>query len=158
MSHQQCWTDTAAPEKKCSRLHLSVRLSGPWDPPQFLSQHSHWSSRLKLNICWRQATRLNGSISSVCNLYVQYLLVGGNSSVLSRHGRGCNLRGVSLPHHTSRSSQPMVLHFPPKGTARSQVIHPIIINRTTKGTKPKSREWEPPLNFYCNLSSKHSMS
>jgi hypothetical protein len=27
--------------KKCSRLHLSARLSGPWDPPQFLSQHSY---------------------------------------------------------------------------------------------------------------------
>jgi hypothetical protein len=30
-----------APEKKCSRLHLSARLSGPQDPPQFLSQHNH---------------------------------------------------------------------------------------------------------------------
>jgi hypothetical protein len=27
-----------APEKKCSHLHLSARLSGPRDPPQFLSQ------------------------------------------------------------------------------------------------------------------------
>jgi hypothetical protein len=34
------------PEKKCSRLHLLARLSGPWDPPQFISQHSHWSSPL----------------------------------------------------------------------------------------------------------------
>jgi hypothetical protein len=25
----------------CSRLHLPARLSGPWDLPQFLSQHSH---------------------------------------------------------------------------------------------------------------------
>jgi hypothetical protein len=27
-----------APEKKCSRLHLSVQLSGPRDPAQFVSQ------------------------------------------------------------------------------------------------------------------------
>jgi hypothetical protein len=26
-----------APEKKCSRLYLSAQLSGPQDPPQFLS-------------------------------------------------------------------------------------------------------------------------
>jgi hypothetical protein len=40
VSRQHRWTDTTAPEKKCSRLHLSARLSGPWDPPQFLSQPS----------------------------------------------------------------------------------------------------------------------
>jgi hypothetical protein len=35
---------------------------------------------------------------------------------------GCyNLRGVGLPHHTPRPSQPTVLHFPPKSSARSQV-------------------------------------
>jgi hypothetical protein len=28
-------------KKKCSRLHLSARLSGQRDPAQFLSQHSH---------------------------------------------------------------------------------------------------------------------
>jgi hypothetical protein len=42
-----------APEKKCCRLHLSAQLNGPWDPPQFLSQHNHLSSMLKLNIYWR---------------------------------------------------------------------------------------------------------
>jgi hypothetical protein len=31
-SHRQDWMDTTTPEKKCSRLHLSARLSGPWDP------------------------------------------------------------------------------------------------------------------------------
>jgi hypothetical protein len=40
-SHRQGWTDTTAPEKKYSRLHLSARLSGLRDPPQFLSQDSH---------------------------------------------------------------------------------------------------------------------
>jgi hypothetical protein len=30
-----------APKKMCSQLHLSARLSGLRDLPQFLSQHSH---------------------------------------------------------------------------------------------------------------------
>jgi hypothetical protein len=42
-----------APKKKCSRLHLSVWLSGPWDLSQFLSQHNHWSSAIKPHICWQ---------------------------------------------------------------------------------------------------------
>jgi hypothetical protein len=53
-----------APEKKCSRLHLSARLSGPWDPPQFLSQHNHWSSALKPSTCWQPTTRLTGPIKT----------------------------------------------------------------------------------------------
>jgi hypothetical protein len=72
-------------KKKCSRLHLSARLSDPQDPPQFLSQHSHWSSALKPSICWRQATRITGLISSACNQYIQYLLAGANPSVLNWH-------------------------------------------------------------------------
>jgi hypothetical protein len=36
-SCQQHWTDTTTPEKKYSRLYLLAQLSGPRDPPQFLS-------------------------------------------------------------------------------------------------------------------------
>jgi hypothetical protein len=72
---------------------------------------------------------------------------------------GCyNLGGASLPQTTPWPSQPMVLHFPPKGPARYQVIHPTITDWTWQGTNPKSHEWEPLLDFYRNLSSKHSMS
>jgi hypothetical protein len=35
---------------------------------------------------------------------------------------GYNLEGAGFPHHTFRPSQPMVLHFPPKGLTQSQVI------------------------------------
>jgi hypothetical protein len=72
----------------CSRLHLSTRLSGPWDPPQFLSQHSHWSSALKPNIYWQQAIRFTGPISPTCVRYAQYLLTGSNPSILNQHRRG----------------------------------------------------------------------
>jgi hypothetical protein len=33
-----------------------------------------------------------------------------------------------------------------------------ITNLTEQGTSPKSREWEPPLDFYRNLPSKHSIT
>jgi hypothetical protein len=75
-------------EKKCSRVHLSAWLSGPWDPPQFLSKHSHWSSALKPSTYWRQATQLTGSISPACDQYIQYLLKGANPLALNRHRRG----------------------------------------------------------------------
>jgi hypothetical protein len=87
MSRRQGWTDTAAYEKKCSWLYLSAQLSGPRVPPQFLSQDSHWSSRLKPSTCGRPATRLTGPISPACDRYVQYLLTGTNPSVLNRHRR-----------------------------------------------------------------------
>jgi hypothetical protein len=110
------------PEKKCSRLHLSARLSGPWDPSQFLSQHSHWSSALKLNICQQQATRFTGPISPACNRYVQYLPMGTNHSVLNRHRQG-------LPHRKPWNScitLPALpfwgFHWSPlNGPARSQI-------------------------------------
>jgi hypothetical protein len=77
-----------SPKKKCSWLHFSARLSGPWDPPQFLSQHNYWSSVLKTSICWLQTTRLTGPISPACDQYVQYLLTGANPLVLNRHRWG----------------------------------------------------------------------
>jgi hypothetical protein len=69
----------------CSRLHLSAQLSGLWDPPKFLLQHNHWTSVLKPSTSWQCATRLIGHISPAYDRYVQYLLVGGNPSVLNRH-------------------------------------------------------------------------
>jgi hypothetical protein len=41
---------------------------------------------------------------------------------LTDTGGGYNLRGTDFSHHTPRPSQLTVLHFPPKGSARSQVI------------------------------------
>jgi hypothetical protein len=85
-----------APEKKCSRLHLSARLSGSRDPSRFLSQHSHWSSVLKPSTCWWHATRFTGPISTVCDRYVQYLLTGTNPSVLNWHRWGLSHRNLGV--------------------------------------------------------------
>jgi hypothetical protein len=102
---QQSWTDSLLPRKKYSRLHLPARLSGPWDPPQFLFQHSHWSSALKPNICRQHATRFTGLISPACDQYVQYLLTGTNPSILNRHSRGLSHR-KSRNNHTTLSVLP----------------------------------------------------
>jgi hypothetical protein len=69
-----------------------------------------------------------------------------------------NLEGAGSPHHTPQHFQPMVLHFPPKGSTRSQVIHLTITNWSKEGTNPTSHKWESPLDFYRNLSPKHSIT
>jgi hypothetical protein len=116
------------PEKKCSWIHLSAWLSGPWDLPQFFSQHNRWSSAFKPSICWWQTIRLTEPISPAWDQYVQYLLVGANPSILNRHMWGYNFGGADLSHHTLQPSQPTILHFLPKGPVRSQVINLIITN------------------------------
>jgi hypothetical protein len=88
--------DTTAPEKKCFWLHLSARLSGLWDPPQFLSRHSHWSSKLKPTTYGWPTTRLIGPISPACNRYVQYLLTGTNPSVLNQHRWGYHIENLRI--------------------------------------------------------------
>jgi hypothetical protein len=47
---------------------------------------------------------------------------------------------------------------PLNSPARSQIIHTTFTNWTGEGTSPKSHEWEPPLDFYRNLSSKRSIT
>jgi hypothetical protein len=109
-------------EKKCSQLQFSARLSGPWDPTQFLLQHNHWSSALKPNTYWRQTTRLIGPISPVCNQYVQYLLTGVNPSVLNWHKRRLQPWRCRLSTYHSPTFPISDLHFSPNGTTQSYVI------------------------------------
>jgi hypothetical protein len=111
-----------APEKKCSRLHLSARLSGSWDPSQFLSQHNHWSCVLKPNIYWRKGyIGLLGPYHQHVISMFNTCLQGATHRPLTDTGGEYNLGGARLPHHTPWPSQQTVLHFPPKGPARSQV-------------------------------------
>jgi hypothetical protein len=72
-------------------------------------------------------------------------------------GGGYNLEGVNLPHHTLRPSQLAVLHFSPKGPAWSQVNQSIKFHLNQEVIKPKSRKWDPPLDFYHTLSSKYNI-
>jgi hypothetical protein len=54
---------------------------------QLLSHNSPWGFGEKISFYWQLATRLTRSISSTCDQYVQYLLIGANPSVLNRHRR-----------------------------------------------------------------------
>jgi hypothetical protein len=106
-SHRQGRTNTTAPEKKCSWLHLSAWLSGPWDPSQFLSQYNHWRSRLKPSTYGRSTTRPTRSMSPACDRYVQFLLTGTNPSVFNRHRWG-------LPHRKSWNTHSTLPALPSK--------------------------------------------
>jgi hypothetical protein len=111
-----------APEKKCSWLHLLARLSGLWDPLQFLFQHSHWSSALKPSTCWRQTTTLTGPISSACDRYVQYLLTGANPSVLNQHRWGLQYWRCRLATYHSPTFPTSCIPFPLKAMPGLRLI------------------------------------
>jgi hypothetical protein len=129
-----------APEKKCSRLHLLAWLSGPRDPPQFLSQHSHWSSALKPNIYRQQATRFTGPISLACGGYVQYLLTGTNPRSLTNTGGGYHIENFGIATTLSLPFPLEVSTDPPNGPIRSQIIQQYLPIELERGTCPKSRE------------------
>jgi hypothetical protein len=78
--------------------------------------------------CRQQATRLTGLISTTCDRYVQYMLTGGNPSVLNRHRRGLQPWRCRISTYHSLTFPTSDLHFPPKGPARSQIIHSTINN------------------------------
>jgi hypothetical protein len=109
-----------APEKKCSRLHLLARLSGPQDLPQFLSQHNHWSSALKINIYWQTCyiDLLGSYLLHVFSTFNTYLWMPTHRSLTGTYG-DYNLESASFPHHSPRPFQPTALRFPPMGPVRS---------------------------------------
>jgi hypothetical protein len=118
-----------APEKKDfwhNPQHVGWPIRG--SVPSFSLEPTNEAVGVKPSICRRQATRLTGPISSTCNRYIQYLLTGTNTSVLNRHRWGLQPCRCWLTNTTPRPSQPTVLHFPPNGHVRSQVIQPNITN------------------------------
>jgi hypothetical protein len=101
------------PKKKCSRLHLSAQLSGPWDPSHFLSQHNYWSSAFKPNICWRIC------YIGLLGTHLQYMISTFNTfswGSTHRHlidtSRGYNLGDTGFPHHSPCPFQHTVIYFP----------------------------------------------
>jgi hypothetical protein len=85
-------------EKKCSQLHLSARLSGPRDPPQFLSQHSYEAVGLS------QAS-VDGRLLSLLGTYHYHAISTFNTCSWGPTHRswtntcgGYNIGGADLPH------------------------------------------------------------
>jgi hypothetical protein len=133
-------------KKKCSWLRLSTRLSSPWDPPQFLSQHNHCSSALKPTICWRPDS------IDLLSPYLQHVISTFNTCSwepthhsLTDIGGCYNLGGASFPHHSTCLNAPPSLRL----TNQHSPIEP-------KRSNPNLVSGTPPLDFYHSLSSKHS--
>jgi hypothetical protein len=158
MSHQQGWTDA-----------LLLRKSAPDSTSQpdwaVCGTHLSFSPNTAIKAVCLSQVPVNGRLLGLLGPYHQDVFSTFNTCSrgpihrsLTDTGGGYNIGGVDFPYHTVRPSQPTVLHFSPKGPTRYQVIHSTITNWTWKGRNPKSRMWEPPLDFYYNLTSKHSMS
>jgi hypothetical protein len=75
----------------------------------------------KSNIYRRHATRLTGHISLVCDMYVQYLLVGANPSVLNWHRQRLQPWRHRLSTYHSPTFPTNGLSFPSKGPVQSPV-------------------------------------
>jgi hypothetical protein len=90
-------------------------------------------------VCLSQAS-VDGRLLGLLGLYHQYAIStfntrsrGPTHRSLTDIGRGYNIGGASLPHHTPRPFQPIIICFPPKGPVRSQ------INNLTLPTEQKGR-------------------
>jgi hypothetical protein len=122
-NHQQRWEDRTPPEKKGSwhnpqHASWSIRKSAT----QFLSQDNHWSSNESQASIGNRLHRFIGPITSVCDWYIQYLLLGANPLVLNRHRQGLQPWRCCLSTYHSLNFPTDGLYFPPKGPVRSQVI------------------------------------
>jgi hypothetical protein len=102
---QQNWTDS-----------LLLRKGAPDSTSQPVwvvrGTHLSFSPKTAIELCRQHATRLTGPISSVCDRYIQYLLMGTNPSFLNRHRRG-------LPHRKPRNSHNTLPALPFWGFHRS---------------------------------------
>jgi hypothetical protein len=99
-------------EKGLPTQSIACRLTDPWVHTQFLSQDNQWSSGGKAKHLLTVATRLTGPISPACDLYVQYLLIGANPSVLNWHRRGLQHWRCRLATYHSPTFPISCLHFP----------------------------------------------
>jgi hypothetical protein len=77
---------------------------------------------------------------------------------LTDTGRGYHIENLRIATTLSPSFPFKGSTDPPNGPAWFQIIHTISTNWTREGTSPKSREWEPLLDFYRNLPSKHNIT
>jgi hypothetical protein len=133
------------------------RLTDPW-VQSFSPEPANEAGGRKPCSWWWPTTRFIGPISPACDWYVQYLFVGANPSVLNRHRRRLQPWRYRLAIYPLSDLSNQLSPLSPSGPVRSQIIQITFTNWTGEGTSPKSHEWEPQLDFYRNLSSKHSMS
>jgi hypothetical protein len=96
-SHQQCWTDPTAPEKKGSQHNPQPGWVIRRSTTQLLSQHSHWSRN-------ESQTSVDGRLLGLPGPYHQHAIGtfntcsrGPTHRSLTDTGGGYNLAGDGLP-------------------------------------------------------------
>jgi hypothetical protein len=133
ISHGQCIATFCEVVNRDGQSHCSCekgiptqstarRQTNPWVHTQFLFQDSLWS-------CGGKPASIDSRLLGLPGPYRWHAIStfntcswGPTHQSLTDTGEGYNLGGAGFRHTTPRPSQPMVLHFSPKGPARSQVI------------------------------------
>jgi hypothetical protein len=137
----------------CSRLHISTRLV-------VRGTYLSFSPNIVIEAVHLSQAHVDDRLLGLLDPYHQHAISifntcsrGATDQSLTDTGGGYNLGGVGLPHHTPRPSQLTVLHFPPKGPARSQVINyqhkPLAILRV----KHLIAKWSPCHSIYTELTT-----
>jgi hypothetical protein len=110
-------------------ISLLLRNRDFWLHPQHVgwpicgSPHNQWSSRLKPNFCWWQATRLTGPIYQHVISTFNTCSRGLTHRSLTDTGGGYNLRGAFFSYTTPWPSQPTVSTFHLKAPPDLQLNH-----------------------------------
>jgi hypothetical protein len=123
----------------------------------FLPHNSLGVGERGFNQMITQLHQLTGPIYQLVIGTFNALLTGINSLVLNWHRRRIQPWSCRLFTYYSLTFPTSGLHFLPMDPVRSQVKQSNITKRSREGTNTKSREWEPPLDFYHKLPSKHSV-
>jgi hypothetical protein len=157
MSHQHSWKNALLPRKNASNSTSQ---------PGWVARRTclSFSPNTAIEVVHLYQASVDNTLLGLLGPYHWHVIStfntcswGSTHRSLTDTDGGYNLIAVGLPHHTPRPFQPINLHFSPKGLTWSQDINPTITSWTRDWTSPKSHEWEPPLDFYHNLSSKDSM-
>jgi hypothetical protein len=157
-SHQLGWTDA---------LHLRKSAPDSTSQPDWVVRRTHldFSPNTAIEAVRLSQAHVDGRILGLPGPYHRHAIGTFNTCSwvptprsLTDTGRGYHKENLgiattlSLPFPSEGSTNP------PNGPARSQIIRTTFTNWTGEGTRPKSREWEPPFDFYCNLPSKHCIT
>jgi hypothetical protein len=106
---------------------IAPKKNSSWHNPQHVGWPIHGS--VPIEAMGVNAPYANGRLLGLPNPYLRHAIDtfntcswGPTHQSLTDTGGGYNIGGAGFPHYTPRPSQPMVLHFPPKGSTQSQAI------------------------------------
>jgi hypothetical protein len=123
---QQSWTDSLLQRKSALDSTSQPGWVAHGTRLSFSPKHNHWSSAFKPNIYWWTC------YIGLLDPYHQHVISTfntcsreANPSVFNRHRRRLQLWRCRFPTYHSPTFPTSGLHFPPKGSAWSQVIQNI---------------------------------